>query len=159
MFGLGTQELLILLVILAPIGIAIALVRRSKGSPSLAPLRETRPPTKALWVWSIVIVLLSALGIAFTLYEVVSAGSTIAIVELVRFAIWGAIFGWLARQSAERQNFTRRRFWMTAGVFGGVLVVVPMWHHGREWKSAARRVGGLLFFTLAVLQTIRGIGR
>ena len=55
---------------------------------------------------------------------------------------------------SARQGLSPRWFWVTVGATAGPLLLVPLWHHGREWKNTSRKVGGWLFFMAAIAYVV-----
>jgi hypothetical protein len=111
------------------------------------PERHSGAAPMGLWVWAVIAGILAVLGGLGTLYEIAVEHKTSRIFGLVLgFLIWAA----LANKAIRRQGLSPRWFWVTLGTAAGPLVLVPIWHNGREWKSTPRKVVGWLFF-MAVL--------
>jgi drug/metabolite transporter (DMT)-like permease len=96
-----------------------------------------------LWVWSVIVLLLGAAGTIGTLYEIAFEANFKSIVPT---AIGSWIWAPVALRAARRQDLNPRWFWVVAGTLGGPLAMVPIWHHGREWKSTRTQVVGWLIF-------------
>ena len=96
-----------------------------------------------LWVWSVIVLVLGVIGTVVTLYEVFAEQNFRSLVQTgIGTWIWTPI----ALRAIRRQDLKPRWFWGTAGAVGGVLFLVPIWHHGREWKSTRTKVFGWIVF-------------
>jgi hypothetical protein len=112
-----------------------------------------RPIGRGLWVWAIIVAILGAGGLAITAYELLTAPNAKLAGEAFRQVVSIAIWANLSVRVADRQILSPRWFWITAGTVSGAAVVVPLWHHGREWKSRGRMIAGWSFFVFALAMT------
>ncbi len=106
-----------------------------------------------LWVWAVIVGIVGLAGTVELLYEIGFEHRSSPIVGLV-LGVW--IWVPLTIQAIRRQGLSPRWFWVTVGTVGGPLALVPIWHHGREWKSTWRKVVGWLFF-MAVIAYYVGV--
>ena len=117
---------------------------------------EIPPPSLRLWIWTIVMALLSSLEIAATLYEAISTRTLDASVPL---GPWFGVWLIVVIRTIKRQDLTPSWFWAFAGATSGLLVIVPLWHHGREWKSTWRKWAGWTWFVLTVILVVLSVAR
>ena len=126
-----------------------------QGLPDAQPAFPERPgggaPMMGLWVWAVIAGLLCVIGALGTLYEIAVEHKTSRIFGLaLGFWIWAP----LAIKAIRRQRLSPRWFWVTVGTAAGPLVLVPIWHRGREWKSTSRKVVGWLFFMAVIAYVV-----
>jgi drug/metabolite transporter (DMT)-like permease len=116
-----------------------------RGAAAISAQQGVRePPGVGLWVWTVIVTLLGFAGFAMTIYEAISSPSARVAGEICSGVLWGAV----VLRATKRQGLTPTWIWVTSGVTSGLLAVVPIWHHGREWKSTWRKMAGWTWFIL-----------
>lgn len=81
-----------------------------------------------LWIWSILVALLCV----WTVFHAVFGANPLAVILM---AVWVILWAVASVRAVERQSLRPRWYWVIVGSLGGILMMVPIWHHGREFKS------------------------
>jgi len=105
-----------------------------------------------LRVWAVIVGIVGVSGVLNSLYAIAVERDFSGIIICV-VGVW--IWAPLAIQAIRRQALSPRWFWFIVGTVGGPLVLIPIWHHGREWKSTSRKVIGWLLFLVVIAYLFR----
>src|SRR5437867_7225685 len=77
-----------------------------------------------LWVWSVIVLILGAVGKIETHYEIAIEANMKSVVPT---AIGSWIWAPVALRAARRQDLKPRWFLVVTGTLGGPLAMVPIW--------------------------------
>lgn len=118
------------------------------SEPAAAPAPR---PAKGLGTWFAVLAIVGITSWTVSVYDAVAEPGADSIRALFMMGIGTWIFAPAAVRSVDRQDLRPRWFWIFGGLVGGVFALVPLWQHGREWKSTRRKVFGWLWFAAAAV--------
>ncbi len=106
-----------------------------------------RRPGFRLWIWATVLTPTAVWG---NIDVLLHSGD-----------IWRAslVLGWclglvLAYRVVQRQSLSPRWFWLLAGTVGASLMLIPLWHHGHEWRSRTRQRLGWTVFAIILTEIV-----
>ena len=106
-------------------------------------------PWQRLRLWAVPL-----LGLGVT--EAVAIASEGGIRVLVIGTVSGMLWARAAEQARKRQELTPAWLLLVGALLGGILLVVPLWQRGDEWRSQRTKVIGWVLFW-AVLAYLWGM--